>query len=102
MTGIPTVFSDTTKEIMSELDAFTFDEKSTVINLVRIMADYPGSPEEGLSKIANEARSIFSQFEGKERDLFACVRECLWALACEAERNLERSKSINDMDVMAG
>ena len=34
MIEIPTEFSETTKEIMSELEAFTLDEKSSVINLV--------------------------------------------------------------------
>lgn len=89
---IPTELSETTQEIMSEVDTFTFAEKSAVFNLVQIMADYPGSPEEGLSRIADEARSVFSRFEEKESDLFACVSECLWALACEAERSVEHGR----------
>lgn len=87
-----TEFSETTREIMSEVDMFTLDEKSAVFNLVRIMADYPGSPENGLSRITNEAWSIFSRFEGKEKDLYACVSECLWALVVEAERHLGQGK----------
>lgn len=86
MIETPTAFSETTQEIMSEVDAFTLDEKSALLNLVRIVAHNPGSPEEGLSRITDEARSIFSRFEGKKEELFTCVSECLWALVCEAER----------------
>ena len=81
-----TEFSETTREIMSEVDSFTLDEKSAVFNLVRIMADYHGSPEECLSRIADEARSIISRFEGEETALFACVEECFLALVGEAEK----------------
>ncbi len=83
MIRIPTDYSDTTKEIIQELDTFTFDEKSAVIKLVQIMADYPGNPEEVLSRITDKAKSIFSRFNGNEKELV--ITECLWALVQEAE-----------------
>ena len=88
VSGMEFINATTTQEIMSEVESFTIDEKLAMLSLVRIMADYPGLPDECISRIVEESRRIISRFEGESKTtLYACLRDCHLAIVFDLERS---------------